>query len=87
MKTITLLDRVLEEVRLIPREKLPEILDIVHYFRVGLQSSRAKSNRATSFAGCWRDMPDDIYSEFVNEITERRKAAFSWRRDREALVD
>ena len=87
MKTITVLERVLEEIKLIPTEKLPEILDIVHYFRIGLQFSSANSNRTANFAGCWRDMPDDLYSEFVTEITDRRQAAFSWRRDREARAD
>jgi len=87
MKTSTVLDKVLEEVKLIPTEKLPEILDVIHYFRVGLQFSNTRSNRTASFAGCWRDMPDDLYDEFVNEITERRQVAFSRRRDREALID
>jgi hypothetical protein len=28
------------------------------------------------FAGCWRDMPDDVYAEFIQEIAARRQAAF-----------
>ncbi len=78
MKT-TVLDKVVEEVKLIPTEKLPEILDIIHYFRVGVQASNAKKNRTKNFAGCWRDMPDDLYHEFIHEIILRRRTAFSRR--------
>ena len=87
MQAITIFDRVLEEVKLIPKEKLPEFLEVIHSFRAELQSSTTDSNRTDSFAGCWRDMPDDLYNEFTAEITERRQAAFSGRRDRETLID
>ncbi len=69
----------------IPEEKLPELLDLIHDYRVGLQPPENKS--AKRYAGCWEDMPDDVYQDFTNEITLRRSQAFSRRRDREAGLD
>jgi hypothetical protein len=31
------------------------------------------------FAGCWKDMPEKIFNEFLQDIGQRRKKAFSRR--------
>jgi hypothetical protein len=86
MKTTRVRKKVLEEIKLIPEEKLPEILNFIHHVRQDVQLSNIKSNRKESFAGCWRDMPDEVYNEFVSEITQRRQAAFSRRRNGESGI-
>ena len=86
MKTSTIREKVVEEVNQIPEEKLPQILDLIHHFRVGLQLSRKQADKITNYAGCWKDMPEDIYKEFINEISKRRHFAFSRRRDHEADI-
>lgn len=86
MKAITVREKVLEEIKSIPEEKLPEIFDFIHSFRLNTQLSIAKSDQAMSFAGCWQDMPDEVYDEFITEISQRRQAAFSRRRNREAGI-
>jgi len=80
MKISTIREKVVEEVNQIPEEKLAQILDLIHHFRIGLQLSRKKHSRITSYAGCWEDMPEDIYIELINEISQRRHTAFSRRR-------
>jgi len=85
-KANTVREKVLEEIKSLPEEKLPEILNFIHSFRLGRQLSNAKADRVTSFAGSWRDLPDEIYNEFINDIAKRRQAAFSRRRNREADI-
>ena len=84
MGITTIREKVVEEVNQIPEEKLPYILDLIHHFRIGLQLSRKRS--AQTFAGCWQDMPENQYDDFLNEINERRKNAFSKRRGNEADI-
>ena len=36
-------DKVLEEIHLIPENKLAEVYDFLHYFRLGAQGSRRKN--------------------------------------------
>jgi hypothetical protein len=86
MKTSTIRKKVVEEVNQIPEEKLPQILDLIHHFRIGLQLAKKKDHRITSYAGCWKDMPEEVYREFVNEISQRRHTAFSRRRNSEADI-
>jgi hypothetical protein len=77
-------DRVISEVELIPEHKLSEIFDFIHYFRVGLQKSKGNFEQIMQFAGCWKDMPEDTFNNFLVEIRRRRKQAFSKRRSGEA---
>jgi hypothetical protein len=39
------------------------------------------------FAGCWEDMPEEEFENFSEEIAERRKRAFSERREYETFTD
>ena len=39
------------------------------------------------FAGCWEDMQDEEFENFAEDIAERRKIAFSRRRESEIFVD
>ncbi|MEW6380727.1 MAG: hypothetical protein AB1611_14120 [bacterium] len=87
MKESGLRDKVIEEIDLIPEHKLSEIYDLVHYFRIGLQQSKEGANPIMKFAGCWQDMPDEEFTEFLEEIGQRRKHAFSGRRNNEAGID
>ena len=85
MKTSATRHKILKEVERIPEEKLPELLDLIHDYRVGLQPTEDKSE--ITYAGSWKDMPDDVYQDFIDEIAQRRSQAFSRRRDREADFD
>ncbi len=77
-------DRLIDEIKLIPEHRLSEIYDFIHYFRVGLQKSKGNIDQIMKFAGCWKDMPEEVFTDFIREVTQRRKQAFSRRRGDEA---
>jgi basic membrane lipoprotein Med (substrate-binding protein (PBP1-ABC) superfamily) len=77
MMTATLRDKVVKEINLIPEEKLPEILDFLYHFRLGVQILKSEANNKSDFAGRWQDMPDEIYHDFINDVARRRRSAFS----------
>jgi hypothetical protein len=79
--------RVLEEISRIPEERLPDIYRLLHDFRLSLEASRGETHSLMRFAGCWQDMPDQVFDRFVEELAERRRQAFSGRRIREAGTD
>lgn len=70
-------DKVMKEIKLIPENKLSEVYDLIHYFRKGLQKPKKKIDQITKFAGCWKDMPETIFNEFLEDIKQHRKKAFS----------
>lgn len=70
-------ERVLKEVSLIPEDKLAEVYAILHYFRLGIKAARKNVQPVMQYAGCWQDMPDQVFAEFIQEITARRRRAFS----------
>ena len=83
--------KVIEEINLLPGEKLLDIYEFIHYFRVGLESSSPKVNNGTqqilALAGSWNDMPGETFTAFLEEIDQRRQQAFARRRNREASAD
>ncbi|HEX6385591.1 MAG TPA: hypothetical protein VF177_13050 [Anaerolineae bacterium] len=73
-------EEIFEEINLIPEDKLPEVYAILHYFRLGLEASRSGKQSVMQYAGCWQDMPAEMYAQFTQEIASRRQDAFSRRR-------
>jgi hypothetical protein len=80
-------ERVMQEVQLIPEEKLTELYDFLHYFRLGLQNSKGDSAEIMKFAGSWKDMTEESFQELTEGIVQRRKNAFMGRRTREKGID
>ena len=77
--------RVLQEIDLIPEDKLADLYNFLHYFRLGLERARPpRREQILAYAGCWQDMPDEMFVEFTAEIVERRRRAFVGRRDNES---
>ena len=80
MNTATLRLKLIEELQYIPEDKLPALYDIIRFFRTKIESVKpASHNNIMSFAGCWDNMPDDMFDSLLNDIKERRKNAFSGR--------
>ncbi len=80
--------KVIEEIQHLPDEKLRKIYDVIHFFRVGVESARSPSHKTImAFAGCWDDMPDHEFNALLRETQERRSRAFSGRTHRETLID
>ena len=88
MTALMIKDKVIQEINLIPEDKLADVYNFIHYFRLGLETSAHHANKQTlAFAGCWREMPDETFSAFMSEITERRHQAFTRRRSGESSTD
>ena len=80
--------RVLQEIDLIPEDKLADLYNFLHYFRLGLEKAHPpKREQILAYAGCWQDMPDEMFAEFTAEIVGRRRQAFEGRRNSESRSD
>lgn len=87
MTSLLIKRKVLQEIELIPEDKLADLYNFIHYFRVGLEKSQlTKPKPILAFAGCWKDMPDEIFDDFTTEIRQRRHQAFTRRRENEGLT-
>jgi hypothetical protein len=42
-------DQIIEEIKHIPAEKLAEVYDLIHYFRLGLQREKEQQNAAHNY--------------------------------------
>ncbi|MEH2178636.1 hypothetical protein [Nostoc sp.] len=84
MKPSNLRTKLLTEINLIPEEKLEEVYNFIHSFRVGVEASQGTPEQIMQFAGCWNDMSDETFSDFTEEINARRQQAFLGRRSDES---
>ncbi len=69
---MTIREKVVEEVNRLPDEQLEDIFNLIHHFRLGLEANRSKPD-IMSFAGCWKDMPEAEFEDFLNEMQTRRR--------------
>lgn len=59
------------ELKSIPRDKLQEIYDLIHYFRIGIAKERiedVKSLRLASekkFADIWKEEKDNVWESYL----------------------
>ena len=67
------LSQVIEEIRLVPKDRLREIYNFIHFFRLGLEKSQDSTEDIMQFAGCWQDMKDEDFEQFSQEMTDRRQ--------------
>lgn len=86
MNTSVTRSRLIKELKFVPDYKLLEIYDFVHCFRLELRDSKEGTEQIMKFAGCWKDMPEEIFNDFLDGIFKRRKQAFSRRRLSEACI-
>ena len=89
MTSAILRDKVIREINLIPQEKLSEVYNFIHYFRIGTEKEiiRPTASSLLSYAGTWESMKDEIFDDFLSDIGNRRKRAFVGRRENEASID
>lgn len=73
MTTSELRNKLRDEIRELPDSHLPEVFDIIHFFRLGLESdSPTTVSDVMRFAGGWEDMEDP--DGFEVELRERRSS-------------
>ena len=80
-------EKIYEEVRRIPEDRLAEAFAILRGYRQSIEGGPTNGSNVMQYAGVWKDMPADEFDEFLDDVSSRRHNAFSRRRDREAGVD
>jgi hypothetical protein len=79
----SLRQQLITEIQRIPDNRLREIFDVIHFFRLGLDSAQAdKPGNVRQFAGAWSDMDDAVFADWDTEWRARRSQAFSQRGSR-----
>ena len=78
-------NQIIAEINLIPEDKRKELYELIHQFRIGLDRSKHNQDEIMQFAGSWLDMPEEDFSDFCEEIEQRRQATSSRRFDDETL--
>jgi hypothetical protein len=71
MNSSELRTQVWQEIQQVPEDKLVELYHLIHTFR--LQAEPTNQQPTLQFAGCWNDLPDDTYSEFLDDISLRKR--------------
>jgi iron complex outermembrane recepter protein len=79
-------NQIIEEINLIPEDKRQELYNLIHQFRISLERSPNNVDRIMQFAGIWLDMSEEEFSNFCEEIEQRRQASSS-RRFGDEVVD
>lgn len=81
MNSLQIKDKVLQEIDLLPDDRLSEVYNFIHFLRLGIEKSQSVGAQSIlEFAGSWQEMSDEMFEEFVEEIEERRRQAFTRRR-------
>lgn len=78
--------KIMAEIRLVPEEKLTELYEFIHFFRLGLETAKDDSEDIMQYAGSWQDMTSEEFEQFSDEILKRRRHSIS-RRSRETFID
>lgn len=75
-------DKLINEINLLPEDKLTEVYNFIHYFRLGTEKTKQNKDNILSFSGAWENMND----EYLSDISERRSNTFSSRFKRNATL-
>ena len=87
MDLLNIRTKVITEINLIPEDKLEELYNFIHYWRLNGESSPGSLEQTMQFAGCWNDMSDETFANFSEEINIRRQQAFFEKRSDETSFD
>ncbi|MBI3583274.1 MAG: hypothetical protein HY096_04900 [Nitrospinae bacterium] len=71
MSNISIEEKIQVELKNIPKDKLREIYDLIHYFRIGIRKEKiedVKLLRLASeqkFAEIWKEENDDVWESYL----------------------
>ena len=72
-------ERIIKEVEKIPEDKIAELYDVIHFFRIGVEAQRktGKDSRETAlnFFDMWKNMSCEE-AAVLDEIQSRREKTF-----------
>jgi len=87
MAPLVIKRKVLQEIELLPEDKLIDIYNFIHHFRLGVETAESKPQKSTlSFASSWNDMSEDVFQVMLLDIEQRRQQSFSRRRRHEGIT-
>lgn len=66
--------QILEEISLIPRDKLTELYNLIHTFRTQT-TTLENNNDIMQFAGAWEEMITEDFDNFLQDIEARRQTS------------
>ena len=79
ISTASIKEKIIREVEKIPKDKIAELYDVVHLFRMGVESKKKapkdRRNEAVKFFGIWKGMSLEETS-VLDDIQLRRKRTF-----------
>lgn len=74
-----------ETLRMLPPEARRQVVDFVEFIAQKYLKKKVRDNRSREkilkFAGAWKDMREEDYKGFIDDIYDRRKRSFSRRRE------
>lgn len=65
-------EKIAQELAQIPPDKLVELYDLIHYFRLGLEHEQ-QDNPTMQLAGSWADLPERAFQSFIDDHRQRRQ--------------
>jgi len=75
MSATSIREQVIEEIKHIPENKLQILLELIRDYKKGKVSSVKTERSIADFAGIWKDITNEEYNDFLQEIERRRKRA------------
>jgi len=57
--------KVVEALELLPRDKLQEIYDLIHPYRLGFEQGGSRRSQILQLAGSWSAMADEEFTAFL----------------------
>ena len=85
MDNLISFNQIIEEISLIPEDKHKELYDLIQRFRMSLNQSENRINEIMKLAGSWSDIAEEEFSNFCQEIEQRRQTSSSRRFSDETL--
>ena len=81
-------EQLYEEIRMIPANRLPELYQVLHYFRLGVEKKKTSPKETImKYAGAWNALSEESFQDMSSEMRERRKSAFGRRRNNATGID
>ena len=88
MSAAIIKSKLINEIYLIPDDKILELYNFIHYFRLGTQKVETKTKKdLLSYSGSWKEMDAEVFDDYLLDIVKRRRKAFSGRRGNETSTD
>jgi hypothetical protein len=73
-------EQVIEQIKRIPENRLPEVYSLLRPYTMGSETPKSRTKSIMQYAGAWSDMPEEVFTDFMHGITTRRRQAFAGRR-------